>query len=1300
AKKLEDTYENILEALDNPAEQHQNVLKKESIMKTVKLNGQKAAKRKSTWSALKLTAFFFLVAFAGIALKYYGLISAKPKLLPPIKPPPKEYLSVQNNLANDKFSQPATIIVHATHLNISHFTSYVQSGYNITVNSITNESMFEFASSSPNPCPGLSWISEIGKHETGQYFYSHLTDYLRFCILYKHGGIYSDFDAIQLMRWPRNIATLSHGTAFIGIDSATGAPPQRLGHPSPVSMGPRICPWCLENNGVTYLAPGVMGASAGHALVRLALEIGFDRAPYDARVFNAVGPKAVTLAYKELKQVERSTRKKSGVGVELLERNTLYPYSYLDSWKVFKRIADGEAAAESLVRKGGVSLHLYGHKTKGMDVEEGSILDYLIRKHTIVKNNFEEIAVRSASHQIKAPRFLGISKYIQEVPDVRIFSHTWDLHETSVIKIILGISVTHGKIRIASKSKFEWHSSIKTLPITPAAANVLLSGLVYFAQNLPDSNIDELQIKITDVTTQKSSTTQTRTIPIYNLPNLITIMVKTTNRMSKVFSLVTSSLELYPNLTIMVSDDGHIDPRKTTRPEGQQRGFYYLPLSHDVGLSAARNIMVDRIRTKYVLTLDDDFILTPDSDIAALIHALETPPKFSGGNKNISMQFSEAATRFEIAAGKIPADESRFGVDYCGVMHATAQGTLRLDAGRAIREDASPEATHEGCTEVEFVPNVFVARTAFLRDILRWDPLLKLGEHEDFFWRAKNSAKFFGGNGTVVNAVRVLTCPHVSFFHDQVEHWKGNTEYDRKRARVYDFWKLALRKHRFNRLVSFGRIVMDLKLPQPIENLRVSEILARSVTLTWISPAASFKILQSADYGISWAPINHGQGENYEHVPHRVSNSPDGFERPAGSENWITVHGLIPGHKFFFRIHAGNRFSYLEGGVTAEVTTLQYSQEAKLNLIENPSFESQNTEPYEISPKNTYKLVPIISVKKSGLEKIRGIGFRSEITTVGYLSPNRSIASLSQFIPGEKFRRYRSGSKIIISAQSRIDALFDFEDGMSWRINVKVWFSNLSFDAEMSEISEGSGRSRDKKREGTKLEWGTANVEEWTEFDRTNTGWQGRTVVICVGRGWMERIRGVEVTAVLETFRGSVTWDEFVGLVSSTIGSRNIFVAVDESAHSVAAFNWVLDNIKLAPGDTVTAVVGIDSEDQRESATHISFQTLERIKSLIRAIADPDHLSFRYAVQLVVAPGTFGPKLVALVSDAQPDLLVLGSAGKSHLEGLFVGSVSHYALVNANVPVIVARLTPADEARAQKNAAKSSSLPFDHAMWI
>jgi GT2 family glycosyltransferase len=102
------------------------------------------------------------------------------------------------------------------------------------------------------------------------------------------------------------------------------------------------------------------------------------------------------------------------------------------------------------------------------------------------------------------------------------------------------------------------------------------------------------------------------------------------------------------------------------------------------------------------------------------------------------------------------------------------------------------------CSHVDFIPNVFLGRTNTFKTEIQWDNLLKLGEHEDFFLRAKELG------------VKTLTCPGVTFIHDQVDFWLKRDAYEVKRNRIFDFWRLSLRKHGLNKLDSFGFIMMDL----------------------------------------------------------------------------------------------------------------------------------------------------------------------------------------------------------------------------------------------------------------------------------------------------------------------------------------------------------------------------------------------------------------------------------------------------------------------------------------------------------
>ena len=53
------------------------------------------------------------------------------------------------------------------------------------------------------------------------------------------------------------------------------------------------------------------------------------------------------------------------------------------------------------------------------------------------------------------------------------------------------------------------------------------------------------------------------------------------------------------------------------------------------------------------------------------------------------------------------------------------------------QRDGTISNTTPYCKEADMVANFFISRTAWVSETVRWDPYFKVGEHEDFFYRAK-----------------------------------------------------------------------------------------------------------------------------------------------------------------------------------------------------------------------------------------------------------------------------------------------------------------------------------------------------------------------------------------------------------------------------------------------------------------------------------------------------------------------------------------------------------------------------------
>lgn len=631
----------------------------------------------------------------------------------------------------------AKLHIIASNLTDSDFAQYTRLGHQIKLHQLTDQYLFQLSEGCPM---AKSWINRIDEWKLGPYYYSHITDFMRFCVLYQYGGMYSDFDAIALQPIEYK--------SFIGKDSSN-------------TNG--LCMWCLVG-GENYLAPGVMAvANKHHPLLAEVLTSGFNPARYNPKDFGSVGPGAITKAYNALSRPD----------INVLDNHILYPFTFVHADKLMRNQNDSWNLVDRLKRTS-LSLHFFGHTTRRMAVEPESILAAAFN-HTSVILRQPASQLSGSRHCgliIKAPEYISVGKGYGQIHDLRAIV-------TSDFPLDCDLPDMHVEVRLKSlhgqllNPLFQKGNGTQYLVVAGgeekfsiAALNHRLSRVYYRLPYQVERDVITAEIYVKRSSGSPLVLASSRSISIYNPSKLVTILIKTFGRMEKVFSLVHSIRQRYPHISILASDDGENAHRIKS---GKLRSFDYLALPYDVGLSAGRNRMLELVRTEFFLTLDDDFTFDENSVIEGLLHAMER-----GG--------------FDIAAGKNPQDEKRFKLDFCGIFRI-ASGTLYLEPGIY--------GTKAGCHHVDFVPNLFVARTT-LREKIQWDEQLKLGEHEDFFLRAKSIG------------LKVATCPSVSFHHDQAQHWLRKTAYDRMRNRVYDYWRISLRKHKLLKLRSFGNLMMDL----------------------------------------------------------------------------------------------------------------------------------------------------------------------------------------------------------------------------------------------------------------------------------------------------------------------------------------------------------------------------------------------------------------------------------------------------------------------------------------------------------
>ncbi len=157
------------------------------------------------------------------------------------------------------------------------------------------------------------------------------------------------------------------------------------------------------------------------------------------------------------------------------------------------------------------------------------------------------------------------------------------------------------------------------------------------------------------------------------------------------------------------------------------------------------------------MTLDDDFVFTNNTKIEKLFQVL-------------------LSTDVDLVSGSLYTDPVKPELyDYAGNIAIEGENFRLM---RGDRGEVSPD--YPACKRYDIVANFFMARTAKIRQV-KWDPALKLGEHQDFFLRAKQEG------------VRVASCfSEVTVFHEQ-DH--TNPEYKQKRGREIPYIRQFLTKH-------------------------------------------------------------------------------------------------------------------------------------------------------------------------------------------------------------------------------------------------------------------------------------------------------------------------------------------------------------------------------------------------------------------------------------------------------------------------------------------------------------------------
>jgi len=168
----------------------------------------------------------------------------------------------------------------------------------------------------------------------------------------------------------------------------------------------------------------------------------------------------------------------------------------------------------------------------------------------------------------------------------------------------------------------------------------------------------------------------------------VTVIMKTFERPGALDKTIQSIKHFYPNLQILVADDSK---HPVVRDDVQ-----VFPMPFDSGCSAGRNLLVDNVKTKYFVSVDDDWNFTKNTNLEEMLDILET-------------------TNIDVICG--------------GWEHRNPICTSLVWEGNKLTATSIPVDKAQRFTPCDFSYQFLMAETEKFKQNVRWDDELKTIEH-------------------------------------------------------------------------------------------------------------------------------------------------------------------------------------------------------------------------------------------------------------------------------------------------------------------------------------------------------------------------------------------------------------------------------------------------------------------------------------------------------------------------------------------------------------------------------------------
>lgn len=267
----------------------------------------------------------------------------------------------------------------------------------------------------------------------------------------------------------------------------------------------------------------------------------------------------------------------------------------------------------------------------------------------------------------------------------------------------------------------------------------------------------------------------------------VSILIKTLERETHLVQLLTSIQQFSFQGPILIADDSLHPNGEKIHKQFPTLNINYLELPYDSGTAEGRNRMIELVKTPYFLLCDDDFVFDRRTRIPLMKKLLEEYQlDILGG---VFRQHNRK-TRLGNYLLRINQFLNQFGwVLPSGQIYEYHAG-INIERDRISLYSIPYQ---DPITICDLTHNFFLARTDKVKVFGAWNPILKGGEHQNFFIRAK------------LAGLKVGTTRRCGVIHDQ---WTPNSEaYKALRNRGNEYQMLALEEFGVKKLENYKEVL-------------------------------------------------------------------------------------------------------------------------------------------------------------------------------------------------------------------------------------------------------------------------------------------------------------------------------------------------------------------------------------------------------------------------------------------------------------------------------------------------------------